>query len=58
MRQLRRKLPYMDLKLTETFTVTPVSMGGAPIKIVEDNEHLGQIVSGTNQTEKNIDLRL
>ena len=33
-------------------------MGGAPIKVVEDNEHLGQIVSGTNQTEKNIDLRL
>jgi len=27
-------------------------MGGATIKVVENNEHLGQIVSGTNQTEK------
>ena len=28
------------------------------IRLTEDNEHLGQVVSGTNQIEKNIDLRL
>ena len=37
---------------------TPWNMGGATIKVVENNEHLGQIVSGTNQSAKNIDLRL
>ena len=37
---------------------TPWNMGGVTIKVVEDNEHLGQIVSGSNQLEKNIDLRL
>ena len=37
---------------------TPWTMGGATIKVVVNNEHLGQIVSGTNQTVKNIDLRL
>ena len=28
------------------------------IKVVENNDHLGQIVSGDNQIQKNIDLRL
>ena len=28
------------------------------VKVVENNEHLGQIVSGINQEEKNIDLKL
>ena len=37
---------------------TPWTMGGVTIKVVEDNEHLGQLVSGTSQIEKNIDLRL
>jgi hypothetical protein len=37
---------------------TPWTMGGEHIKVTEDNEHLGQVVSGTNQIEKNIDLRL
>jgi hypothetical protein len=37
---------------------TPWKMGGQPIKVVEDNEHLGQLVSGTRQEEKNIDGRL
>ena len=36
----------------------PWTMDGTPIKVVEDNEHLGQIVSGTNQTVKNIEQRL
>jgi hypothetical protein len=37
---------------------TPWTMDGISIKVVEDNEHLGQIVSGSNQTIKNIDNRL
>ena len=37
---------------------TPWIMGGDPIKVVEDNEHLGQVVSGDNQIQKNVDLRL
>ena len=37
---------------------TPWIMGGQPVKIVENNDHLGQIVSGTRQEEKNIDERI
>ena len=38
---------------------TPWTMGGEEhIRVTEDNEHLGQVVSGTNQIEKNVDLRL
>ena len=33
-------------------------MSGETVKVVEDNEHLGQIVSGTNQEQKNIDESL
>ena len=36
----------------------PWSMGGVPIEVVEDNDHLGQIVSGVNQVIKNIDNRI
>ena len=37
---------------------TPWSMGGEIVKVVENNDHLGQIVSGTRQEEKNVDLRM
>ena len=33
-------------------------MDGGVVQVVEDNEHLGQIVSGKNQEVKNVDLRL
>ena len=33
-------------------------MGGDYIKVTVDNDHLGQIVSGVNQSEKNVDLRI
>ena len=36
----------------------PWTMDGIPKKVVEDNEHLGQTVSGTNQTVKNIEQRI
>ena len=33
-------------------------MDGQSVKVVENNEHLGQIVSGQRQEEKNIELRI
>ena len=36
----------------------PWKMGGLPIEVVENNEHLGQIVSGKKQKEKSVDLKL
>ena len=36
----------------------PWSMDGQPIDVVENNDHLGQIVSGSKQEEKNIELRI
>ena len=37
---------------------TPWTMDGVSIEVVEDNDHLGQIVSGSKQVIKNIDNRL
>ena len=36
----------------------PWNMAGQPIEVVENNEHLGQILSGSRQEEKNVDLRI
>ena len=36
----------------------PWSMDGQPIDVVENNDHLGQIDSGSKQEEKNIELRI
>ena len=33
-------------------------MDGQIIDVVDNNEHLGQIVSGSRQEEKNVDLRI
>ena len=38
--------------------VSPWKMEDEIVKVVEDNDHLGQIVSGQNQELKNVDLRL
>ena len=38
--------------------VSPWTMNGESVSVVENNEHLGQIVSPNLQEEKNIDLRL
>ena len=38
--------------------ISPWKMGGEAIKVVENNEHLGQIVSGISQESKNVDLKL
>ena len=36
----------------------PWSMAGETVKVVENNDHLGQIISGIQQEEKNVDERL
>ena len=38
--------------------VTPWTLDGQPVQVTENNDHLGQIVSGTNQEQKNVDLRI
>ena len=38
--------------------IAPWKMDNEIVKVVEDNEHLGQIVSGTDQEGKNLDLRI
>ena len=41
---------YQDIK--------PWLMDGKTVSVVEDNEHLGQIISNYHQNQKNVDLRL
>ena len=38
--------------------IKPWKMDGQTVKIVEDNDHLGQIISDVRQEQKNIDLKL
>ena len=38
--------------------ISPWKMDNKVVKVVENNEHLSQIVSGKRQEEKNVDLRL
>ena len=38
--------------------ISPWKMNDDVVEIVEDNEHLGQIVSGKSQEQKNVDFRI
>ena len=38
--------------------ISPWKMDGGTVNVVENNEHLGQVVSGVSQEEKNVDLRV
>ena len=38
--------------------VQPWTMDGQPVSIKEDNDHLGLVVSGQREEEKNIDLKI
>ena len=38
--------------------VAPWRLGGEKVKVTDDNEHLGQLVSGVSQEQKNVDLRI
>ena len=48
--------PEIDMKYYKD--TQPWKMAGQPIEVVENNDHLGQIVSGSRQEEKNVDLRI
>ena len=48
--------PGIDIKYYSA--ATPWTMDGMSIKVMEENKHLEQIVSGSNQTITNIDNRL
>ena len=48
--------PDIDVKYYKD--TQPWSMGGQAIQVVDNNEHLGQVVSGSRQEEKNVDLRI
>ena len=37
---------------------SPWSMNGENVKVVDENDHLGQIISGDRQVEKSIDARI
>ena len=41
-----------------TVTISPWSMDGEKVKVLDENDHLGQIISGDRQVEKNIDARI
>ena len=47
-----------DIDMDYYSDTTPWRMGGDTVKVVENNDHLGQIVSGTRQEDKNVDERL
>ena len=38
--------------------VSPWQMNGDTVKVADDNEHLGLIISGSKQVEKNIDMKI
>ena len=38
--------------------LSPWKLNGQQVKVAENNEHLGQIVSGVDQEQKNIDIRI
>ena len=38
--------------------VTPWKIDGQTVKVTTDNDHLGQIVSGVAQEQKNVDMRV
>ena len=47
-----------DVDMENFQSVMPWTMDSKTVQVVDNNEHLGQIVSGQNQEEKNIDLKL
>jgi hypothetical protein len=38
--------------------VSPWTLDGEKVKVTEDNDHLGHIVSGISQEDKNVDARI
>ena len=38
--------------------ISPWKMDGVQVEVVDNNEHLGQVISGFQQESKNVDNRL
>ena len=47
-----------EIDMTYFHDVSPWKMGDEVIETVENNEHLGQIISGVSEESKNVDLKL
>ena len=47
-----------DCDMTYYRDTAPWQLDSQKVKVCEDNDHLGQIVSGVRQEEKNVDLRI
>ena len=47
-----------DIDMRYYSDVRPWQLNGQPVNVTVDNEHLGQVVSGIDQEQKNIDLRI
>ena len=47
-----------DVDMKYYADVSPWKLDNKPVCVTENNEHLGQIVSGVQQEQKNIDLRI
>merc|ERR1712129_452303 len=47
-----------DIDMHYYSDTTPWRMGGEKVNVVENNDHLGQIVSRSRQEMKNVDMRI
>ena len=56
----KTKITVVGSKADMTYysNVSPWMLDGVKVKVRLDNEHLGQIVSGVEQEQKNVDLRI
>ena len=56
----KMKITVIGSKVDQKYwkDTSPWSMNNINIEVVEDNEHLGQIISGVNPVQKNIDLNI
>lgn len=56
----KMKITVVGSKVDQKYwqDTSPWVMNGIQIEVTEDNEHLGQIISGNNSTQKNVDLNM
>ena len=47
-----------DIDMQYYSDTTPWQLDGQKVKVTVDNDHLGQVVSGVSQEQKNVDLRI
>ena len=56
----KTKITVVGSEIDRTYfsDISPWKMNNEVVEVVEDNEHLGQVVSGKNQEQKNVDMRI